>query len=112
MYYLEFEERLAVSILVFSEMIVLFAIIWIDLYYKTEWLKKQEDKTVKVPIHFSFFLIFVSLIVSLVGNYLIYKLYYTYNESDYMNYILITNPIGIVVTMAVALPNLKPKKVK
>lgn len=112
MYYLEFEERLATSILIFAEAIVLFVIIRIDWYYKTEWLKKQEDKTVKVPKQVSLLLIFVSFLVSLLGNYLIYVLYYASNESNYMNYILFINSIGIVVIMAIVLPILKPKKMK
>lgn len=110
MYYLEFEERLAISILTITEVIALFVIIWIDFYYKIKWLKKQEDKTVKVPNQVSFLLIFVSFLVSLLGNYLMYILYYAHHESNYMNYILFINSIGIVVIMAITLPSLKPKK--
>ncbi len=100
-------ERGILSLFVFPELLMLFGILWIDLQYKTNWPKKQEDKTAQAPMWVSALLIFLSLGVSLIFNYLMYVWYYAHYPSENMNTVFVLNPLVVVITMAFVILNIQ-----
>jgi len=109
---MQMNERLILAVFTIPEMLVLFGLLLVDMWYKNKWLEKRKDELEKPPTLIPILLIFLSLIISLIFNYLMYEFYFSRYESEYMNIVLIANPIVVVFTMTIGVFGIKPQKVK
>lgn len=106
---MQITEKMVLSAFVLPELLILFGILWADLWYKSYGFKKREGKTKLSPWLVSALLVLLSFGVSLVFNYLMYALYFAQNPSENLWSMQLVNSVVVILTMGIILFNLEPK---